>query len=222
MIAALRRGRSSARRCKPLRGGRLRRPGFSLVEILVAVLIIALVAAVVIPTIYGRLTAARADAIVGEMQSLQNGIMLFYRDVGRYPRRLDYLNALPTPATNVLDACGTQISTQNQAKYRGPYINREIVMLNPGAGITKYLLATGDSVESLLTRTSIATPTGGTQQVLQILVYGPDLSIAQTIDRNVDGTGDTSPASDGIIEYTPLTAPEYLVEWTIPIKLNAC
>ena len=191
--------------------------GFALAEILVAILILALLAAVVVPTIFGRLAAARADAIVGELQSLQNGIMLFYRDVGRYPRRLDYLNVLPTPASSALDACGTQLTPQAQANFRGPYINRGIVMINPAGGITKYLLATGDSVESLISRSTITTQTNGVQQVLQILVYGPDQSTAETIDKNVDGNIDPN---GGIIQYVAVTP--YIVKWTIPIRLNAC
>lgn len=200
---------------RPRRG-----PGFSLGEILIAVAIIALLAAVVVPTIFGRLTSARSDAIIGEMQSLQNGILLFYRDVGRYPRRLDYLDVLPTPANLNVDACGTTLSTQNQAKFRGPYINRPIQMINLGLGLTKYILATGDSVESIITRTAIVSGTGGTQQVLQILVYGPEQNIAEDIDSKVDGVLD---ANSGIIQYVVISAPnEYIVKWSLPIKLNAC
>ena len=217
-MTGARRRSSTPCRGQPLGITRARRiAGFSLAEILVALLIVALLAAVVVPTIFGRLAAARSDAIVGELQSLQNGIMLFYRDVGRYPRRLDFLNVLPTPATNAIDACGTQLTSQAQANFRGPYINRVITMINPAGGITKYLLATGDSVESLLTRTTITTPTGGTQQVLQILVYGPDQSTAEAIDKSVDGNID---GSGGIIQYVAI-AP-YIVKWTIPIRLNAC
>jgi general secretion pathway protein G len=201
-------------------GDGLRRPrfraGFTLAEILVAIFIIALLASVVVPAVYGRLSAARADAIIGEMQNLQNGIMLFHRDVGRYPRRLDYLDALPAGA---VDACGTTISAQNAAKYRGPYINRSINLLNPGGGVTKYLLATGDSVEALLTRTTVTT-TVGTQQVLQILVYGPEQSIAEAIDQRVDGV---SGSSSGIIQYVGNPQPEeYIVKWTFAIRTGAC
>lgn len=195
---------------------RRRTMGFTLGEILVAVTIIALLAAAVVPTILGRLESSRADAVVVEMQSLQNAIMLFYRDVGRYPRRLDYLNTLPAGA---LDACGTTISAQNIAKFRGPYINRTITMINPGIGLTKYILATGDSVESLLTRTTISTFSGNLQ-VLQINVYGPEQNIAEDIDLKVDGVID---ASGGIIQYVGNPQPnEYIVRWTLPIKTGAC
>src|SRR4051812_7443440 len=65
-----------------------RRRGFTLAEILVSVAIIAILAAAVIPTVYGRIRSARADGDIAELQALQNGILLFYRDVGRYPLRL--------------------------------------------------------------------------------------------------------------------------------------
>jgi prepilin-type N-terminal cleavage/methylation domain-containing protein len=207
---------TTAARARFIRGFR----GFTLAEVLTAVTIIGLLAVVMLPIVLGRLASARADAIVTEMQSLQDALQLFNRDVGRYPQRLDYLSVLPTPAASVFDACGTAISAQNQAKFRGPYINREIVMINPGGGITKYPLATGDSVESVLTRTTITNPvTGGTQQVLQILVYGPEQDITQMIDSTVDGKVD---GGNGIVQYAAIQPNENTIKWTIPIKNGAC
>jgi prepilin-type N-terminal cleavage/methylation domain-containing protein len=194
-----------------------RRRGFSLGEILVAVFIIAILAAAVIPTIYGRMAASRADADVGELQSLQQGIMLFYRDIGKYPRRLDYLNALPAPATTGLDLCGNALTGPDTLKFRGPYLNRQIQMINLAGGITKYLLATGDSVDALLTRTTEVVPNGGTQQILQIAVYGPDQATAEGMDKNVDGVID---GTSGVIQY--VAAAPYVVKWTLPIKTGAC
>lgn len=177
-----------------------------------------MVAAVVVPTIYGRLRSARSDADIIEMRALQNAILLFYRDVGRYPRRLDYLNALP--ASNVVDACGNAISARNMARYEGDYLSRRIRMIDSTNGNTKYALSTGDSIETLITRTTIATATGGSQQVLQILLYGPELDIAQDIDLKVDGSND---ASGGIIHFVGNPAPlEHIVKWTLPIGTGAC
>jgi prepilin-type N-terminal cleavage/methylation domain-containing protein len=196
---------------------RRRRPGFTLAEVLVAFAIIAALVAVIVPVVMRQLAAARVNAIVAEMQAHQSGIMLFYRDVGRYPLRLDYLNVIP-PNPTALDACSNVISAQNVAKFRGPYINKTITLLNPGV-INKYILSTGDSVESVLTRTTIVT-VGGSQQVLQILVYGPELDVAQDIDVAVDGVIN---ATGGIIQYVGVTPPEdYIVKWTIPIKNGAC
>lgn len=199
--------------------------GFTLAEVLAAIAIVGLLAVVVSPIVLGRLATSRAEAIVSEMLSLQDALQLFNRDVGRFPQRLDYLNVLPTPATSVFDACGTQISAGNQAKFRGPYINREIVMIDPfnvvpANRITKYTLATGDSVESLLTRTTITNPvTGGTQQVLQILVSGPEKDLTQRIDSIVDGILDKD---NGIVRYAAPAANENTIKWTIPIKNGAC
>src|SRR3954451_12181482 len=156
----MRPGDSTATQATATAGRRSAR-AFTLVEILVGLAIVGLLAVVVVPTIFARLQGSREDALVGEMQSLQNGIMLFYRDVGRYPLHLDYLNTL---AAGNVDACGVAIPAPNVANFRGPYTNRAITMVNPPTN-TKYLLSTGDSVETVLTRTTIATGTGS-QRVL--------------------------------------------------------
>lgn len=184
---------------------------FSLAEILISLAIIALLAAVVVPTVFSRLESARGDAIIGEMQALQNGVLLFYRDVGRYPARLDFLNTL---ASGDFDSCGVAIPAPNFAKYRGPYINRSIVMINPPTN-TKYILATGDSVESAISRVNITTATG-TQRVLQILVSGPDQTVADDIDAKIDGAVN---AGAGIIHYATVGK---IVKWSIPIRSAAC
>jgi len=174
------------------------------------VAIIAVIAAAIVPTVFGRLQGARADAVIGEMQSLESGIMLFYRDVGRYPRRLDYLNTL---ASGDLDACGAAIPSVNVAKFRGPYIDRSITLLNPPL-VTKYLMSTGDSVESVLTRTNITTSTG-TQRVLQISVNGLDASTLDLIDYKVDGAQNIDAGKIIISSGT-------ILKWTIPIRSSAC
>lgn len=196
---------------------RRRRSGFSLVEILLTVVIIALLTAVVVPTVMGRINSARGDAIIAEMQSLQNGILLYYRDIGRYPSTLEQLNGI---VAGDVDACGTPLPSTAAGKYRGPYINKQINILDPPPAPinTRYQLATDDSIDTVLTWTTVTTT--GTQQVLQILAYGPEQKIVEDMDMKVDGTLN---GAGGIIHYVGNPQPnEYIVKWTIPIKLNAC
>jgi type II secretory pathway pseudopilin PulG len=188
---------------------RRRASAFTVAEILIALAIIAVLAAVAVPTIMGRVNSARADSIIAEMQSLQNGIMLFYKDVGHYPRRLDYLNTL---AVGDLDACGQALSAVAVGRYRGPYINRPIQLINPPSN-TKYTTQAGDSVESVLTRTNITTTTG-TLRVLQILVNGVDANTSNDIDIKVDGRAGID---HGIIHIAGS-----IVKWSIPIRSTAC
>lgn len=209
----LRQVKSALRRNRQLG---LARAGFTLAEVIVAVGIVALLIAVVVPVVVGRLESERADAIVAEMRALETGTRLFVRDVGRYPRRLDYLNVL-ADAGGVRDVCGTAIAAQNQAKYRGPYINRPLEVT---AANTKYSLATGDTVDALLTRTTITNPvTGGVQQVLQISVYGPEQSLIETIDKDVDGIIDRN---NGIVRYAVPQPNENTLLWTFPIRNGDC
>jgi prepilin-type N-terminal cleavage/methylation domain-containing protein len=184
--------------------------GFTLAEIIIAIAILALLTAAALPVVFERLKAGRRSAIIGEMQALQNGILLFYRDVGRYPSRLDFLSMKGNPMT---DACNAQISTQNANKYRGPYVNRPIQMVDTLAGNTRYVLSTADSVESIILRTTI---NAGAQQVLQINVLGVEQSVAEEIDHAVDGTNPAQ-LSQGIVQYAAGT-----LLWTILIKNGAC
>jgi prepilin-type N-terminal cleavage/methylation domain-containing protein len=205
----------SAKSAAPRFRTRARR-AFTLAEVIAAVAVIAVLLAAVVPVVAGRLESSRADAIVGEMRGLEAGLRLFVRDVGRYPRRLDYLNVL-ADAGGIRDVCGIAIPAQLQARYRGPYINRPLEVTPAN---TRYSLATGDTVETLLTRTTITNPvTGGTQQVLQISVSGPEQSLIEAIDESVDGVIDRS---NGIVRYAVPAANENTLLWTFPIQNGGC
>jgi prepilin-type N-terminal cleavage/methylation domain-containing protein len=191
-----------------------RRRGLSLMETLIAVVILALLVSIIVPVVTARLTAEHIENLQSEMQTYRQGIILFERDVGRFPARLDYLNQLPS--TGIVDACGVALTAQNQAKFRGPYINREII-LGPG---NRFSIATDDSVDADLLRTTITTVGGGTQQVLQIMIIGPDQNVATMVDSLTDGRVD---GAGGVVRYAgSLAATNNTILWTIPIKNGAC
>jgi prepilin-type N-terminal cleavage/methylation domain-containing protein len=204
------------------RGGRLlsaRKPsGFTLIEMIVATAIIAMVGAIMIPVTFHRLQVSRAEALVSEMENVQTGLQLFQRDVGRYPFRLDYLTALFDPSpSGVRDACGTAISTANKNKYRGPYLSKPIQAIDPLSGIPNDYakIASGDSILTLLTVGTI-----GTGRFLQIRLVGPSRAITLLMDSVADGNVD---ANAGRLRYvTPVSNQGNTLTWVFPVGSTDC
>jgi general secretion pathway protein G len=87
---------------------RLERRGFTLLEIIIAVAIVAIMAGSVAPLVFRQLSAARRDATLDELAGLQRGLLDFYEDVGRFPSESEGLAAL------VVDP--------GVANWQGPYV----------------------------------------------------------------------------------------------------
>lgn len=75
--------------------GRSRRGGFTLVEMLLVLVILATLAAVVIPKFAGRSRQARETAAKVDIASIENAIGQFEADCGHYPQTLDDLVQSP-------------------------------------------------------------------------------------------------------------------------------
>jgi len=76
--------------------------GFTLVEILVVITIIALIMSLVGPRVLNYLSESKVKAARIQMQSLSSALDLLYLDTGRYPSSAEGLNVLvkPTSAMN--------------------------------------------------------------------------------------------------------------------------
>jgi general secretion pathway protein G len=149
------------------------RRGFTLAEVLVAFALIAVLAAVMLPTVRGRLQDGYENALVQELSSLASAITAYRQDVGKYPRQLDYLSALPSGAT---DFCGRALLPSDSVKWRGPYVSRIIT------NAAVYVVAQKDSVQDLLTRPVT------NDAVIQIVIAGADTATAHDVDLKIDGT----------------------------------
>jgi general secretion pathway protein G len=79
--------------------GRLAR-GFTLIEIMVVVIIIGLLAAVIVPTVIGKVDEARVVKAKQDIQSLETALTLFRLDNSKYPTTEQGLNALVTQPTD--------------------------------------------------------------------------------------------------------------------------
>jgi len=71
----------------------LNRPhdGFTLIEVLLVIVIIALLAAIIIPRLLGAKRAASEAALMADLREIRSALERFAADMGRYPLKLDEL-----------------------------------------------------------------------------------------------------------------------------------
>ena len=69
--------------------------GFTLIEILVVVVIIAILAAVVVPNVLSRIGDAKAGAATSDIKTLDDAIDQYHLDTGTLPPNLDALISNP-------------------------------------------------------------------------------------------------------------------------------
>lgn len=74
--------------------------GFTLIEIMVVVIIIGLLAAVIVPTVIGKVDEARVVKAKQDIQSLETALTLYRLDNSKYPTTEQGLAALVTQPTD--------------------------------------------------------------------------------------------------------------------------
>ena len=100
------------------------RRGFTLIELLMVMVIIAVLAAIVIPKFMDRGKQAKEAALKSDLKILRNAIASFQADNGCYPLTLDDLTVtsaagLSTASTGV-DSGGNNVAVSGT--FHGPYI----------------------------------------------------------------------------------------------------
>ena len=83
------------------RADRRRRIGFTLIELLVVILILAILAALIVPRVVGRTSDAKISKAKADISSLSGMIQQFRLDCGRYPTTEEGLQALRVPPADV-------------------------------------------------------------------------------------------------------------------------
>lgn len=92
------------------------RGGFTLIEILVVVAVLAILAALVAPNVFGHLGTAKDAAARAQMEMLGAGLDAYRLDNGRYPTSAQGLEALRTEPT----------LEPRPRNWRGPYLRRAV------------------------------------------------------------------------------------------------
>jgi prepilin-type N-terminal cleavage/methylation domain-containing protein len=109
----------------------VRRSGFTLPEILVTVTVIAVLAAVVVPTVLQYASKGDAPSVAAEIDALKKGIIGFTADTRHYPRTLQQLTtkidvASGTTAATSSDLTPAQYNVSDVALWKGPYYDQTI------------------------------------------------------------------------------------------------
>ena len=111
---------------------RRRDEGYTLTEMLVVIVIIALIAAVLTPSLLGQLGRARAKTAQLQLDTTVTELNMFKDDVGRFPTQQEGLQALVT---------GTGING-----WLGPYLKSDKALNDPWGHPLVYAVAADGSV----------------------------------------------------------------------------
>lgn len=110
-----------------------RQPGFSLVELLVVLAILALLVGLVGPRMMQQLGGAKADTAKLQIADLSAALDLYYIDVGTYPSTEQGLQALLSAPSNA-------------DNWNGPYLKKQRIPDDPWGESFKYKFP-GESAE---------------------------------------------------------------------------
>lgn len=88
-----------------------RRSGYSLIEVLIAVAIVALLAALIAPRLFGQLDSSQVTAARTQIRMIETALDSYRLDIGRYPAPEEGLAALAAPPPDLVD------------RWNGPYLD---------------------------------------------------------------------------------------------------
>ena len=179
------------------------RHAFSMVEVIVALLIMAALAAVIMPGVVRSMDRARVERSFEQLEGIAAAVIDFENDVNRYPSTLTMLATAPVAGDD--NSCGADLSNGQRGNWAGPYIDR----LVPAPGIP---VGIGTAATGL-----VRIPLSGQSALLLIVVNDVSEADALALDQMVDGDG----AGAGTVLWGPIEADGFVtLAWAIPI--NGC
>ena len=168
--------------------------GFTLIEILVTLGILAVLGAIIVPALRPRIDHAHASAIIESLNNIRQATYAYRDDVGWYPSTLTQLQARPAPAVAPMTSICSGIiipGAHFTATWRGPYLTQRIELGGLQVG--------NSTVASNLAYDPLEAPPGSGLAQIVVSVSNVDRAVWEIVDVSYDGV---LGLSDGAIRWT--------------------
>jgi len=186
-----------------------RRAGFTLIETIVTVGLLAVLAAFVIPSVIQKAGAADPVKVLNDLNAVRTGLESFDNDTKVIPNSVWQLTSKPSVLNHAIDSVsasstGTALTLGQVAVWNGPYVAITLDSVPTGSFPTGY----GAKVSNLLERYDVVANkgeiTGGTTGavfsanntlLVSIRIDGLTLAQAEILNLDIDGNNDPDVAS---------------------------
>jgi prepilin-type N-terminal cleavage/methylation domain-containing protein len=157
--------------------------GFTLPEVLVTITLIAILAAVVVPTIASQVKKGDPTRVGNDFMAIRGGVEQFLSDVRRYPKSIGQLTSVITTSQNPLaGTSGATYASTEVTRWRGPYINKD----STAAAISGYAFAFKTPFDTVSLGSADTTSAAGGQKYMVLLIPTTDRTAALELDRQFD------------------------------------
>lgn len=192
-----------------------RRRAFTLGEILIAVAIMAIMSALIVPTIMERIRQANAAALKQQLQNITTAILTFREHVGEYPQELYQLTVpIEVGDKNICGNAAVSPSpgyvTSEVNKWKGPYLTYD-----QGSVASGMKTVDGGIIDNVFLRNPDNTSSGQANATLQINVSKIERDIAFELDSLTDAEPDVN---DGTVQWGPTGGTLGQLRYYIPIR----
>lgn len=180
--------------------------GFTLAEILVALALMALLAAVLLPTVAGQIMKGDAGRVIQDLEAVRSGSEQFLTDIRRYPGRYSDLSSVIT-ATKT-DILGNTYTAGMVSKWKGPYVTKDTLNSSIETGFSARI----NNAFARFTHTNAI-------EYLTVVVTGIAGTDFDKIDEQVDGPS-VSPAgrTTGLLRWNTTGGIDSLKYYAMPIQ----
>ena len=168
-----------------------RRAGFTLVEVLVTLVIIALLVAAVFPTLTRQIDDAEPTRLANDLSSIRTGIEVFQTNVRTSPADIEDLITVMTTSPTEDDLFGIDYLEKHVNRWKGPYVD---------VSSAPVLTGFGASVQNQFARCTSTASTAcdsTASNFLAVTVTGLTSSEWGTANEIFDGENETNSTTAG-------------------------